>query len=123
MPALALARHQGFGALCGCDCSDALDFDFEPLGGGSCSTGRGVVCACAEDASLGRAGGDGAALGAAAEALAVERLGRVPLVDGDAELLEDELNSLSRLVAVGGVTPQSVLPLDAVFGRSLQWSA
>ena len=82
-----------------------------------------MVCACAEDASLERAGGDGVALGAAVGALAVERLGRVPLVDGDAELLEDELNSLSRLVAVGGVTPQSVLPLDAVFGRSLQWSA
>jgi hypothetical protein len=46
----------------------------------------------------------------------------VPLDEGGAELLDDELNSVSRLVALGDDFSQSLLPLEAAFCRSLQWS-
>jgi hypothetical protein len=93
------------------DC-DALDFDVEALAGGSCSTGRGVVCACEEDASLERTGGDGGALDCGGD----------DARDESECSLTDELTFGSRLGALGEDAAQSDLPLEAVFGESLQWS-
>lgn len=90
---------------------EGLDLLRAPLGGGSCSTGGGGVCSFAEDFSLGVGGADGA-LGA--EAAGAELRGRVLLGDDWEELLADELESVLPLGAVGGVRPQSCLPLEAV---------
>ena len=112
-----------------------------PLGGGSCCTGRGVVWAWADDASLERVGGVGDEPGGTMVTPGVElvagaftgggRLDDAPgLVsrvaddedcDGRDDALlddEDELESLFRFESFGGDRPQSVLPLVAAFGES-----
>ena len=118
---------------------EASDFDPEPLAGGSCSTGRGVVCARADDASLERTGCGGAEPGGTTVTPGVELVaGLLPDDEGadDARLVsrvadddesdgrddtlleEDELKSVFRLESFGGDLPQSVLPLEAAFCES-----
>jgi hypothetical protein len=98
--------------------------------GGSCSTGRGVVCACAEEASLERMGGGGGA------EFDGEVDGRVELLearpglvlrdddddesDGSDELFVEELESALGFEARGEIRPQSDLPLEAEFCGSWQ---
>ena len=121
-------------SLLGEDCAgsgfEALDFAPAPsTGGGSCSTGRGVVCARAEDASLEWTGSAGELLDGAGVARGVELLDSGLAVvlrvedddlDGSDELVEDELESAWRLELPGELRSQSSLPLEAAFGGSWQ---
>jgi len=68
-------------------------------------------------------GGGGEELEGATEGSRVALLERVVLDEESRVLLVDEFESAFRFVSLGADTPQSVLPLEAVFGRSLQWSA
>lgn len=97
--------------------------------GGSCSTGRGVVCAGADDALLGGDGGAprGTIVTPRVELVALDEGGgdeaevlgsRVADDDGPGDTLleEDELDS--AFVGFGEDFPQSVLPLEATFCES-----
>jgi hypothetical protein len=98
-------EDQGFGTGVAAGDCEALDSGRDPLGGGSCSTGRGVVCFSAADASFG--------VGAAGCAF----VGGALFGNDVAESLEGELVAGRGLDAgaLGEDRAQSVLPLEAAF--------